>query len=93
MCPQDHLLKFKLSIKIGKKGDLSDFECGIVLGARFAGLSISETADTVIFTHNHDPKKTKYPVNGRTLLVPEVREEWPDWFELMSLQYTGLNLT
>ncbi len=39
---------------MGKKGDLSDFERGMVLGARRAGLSISETADsTGIFTHNH----------------------------------------
>ncbi len=30
---------------MGKKGDLSDFECGIYVGARRAGLSISETAD------------------------------------------------
>ena len=41
---QDNLLKFKPSIRMGKKGDLSDFECGVVVGARRAGLSISETA-------------------------------------------------
>lgn len=28
-----------------KKGDLSDFKCGIIVGARQAGLKISETAD------------------------------------------------
>ncbi len=27
---------------MGKKGDLSDFECGMVFGARWAGLSISK---------------------------------------------------
>ncbi len=27
-----------------KKGDLSDFVCGIIVGARQAGLKISETA-------------------------------------------------
>ncbi len=37
---------------MGKKGDLSDFECGMFVGARWAGLSISKTAD-LIFTHNH----------------------------------------
>ena len=26
------MLKFKVSIRIGKKGDLSDFECGMVVG-------------------------------------------------------------
>ncbi len=30
---------------MGKKGDLSDFERGMVVGARWAGLSISKTAD------------------------------------------------
>ncbi len=28
---------------MGKKGDLSDFECGMFVGARRAGLSISKT--------------------------------------------------
>ncbi len=30
---------------MGKKGDLSDFERGMVVGARRAGLSISKTAE------------------------------------------------
>ena len=47
---QDNLLKFKQSIRMGKKGDLSDFECGMVVGARWAGLSISETADLLGFS-------------------------------------------
>ncbi len=32
-----------------KKGDLSDFERGMVVGARRAGLSISKTADLLGF--------------------------------------------
>ncbi len=36
---------------MGKKGDLSDFECGMVVGARRAGLSISKTADLLEFSH------------------------------------------
>ncbi len=36
---------------MGKKGDLSDCECGMVVGARQAGLSISETADLLGFSH------------------------------------------
>ncbi len=34
-----------------KKGDLSDFERGMVVGARRAGLSISKTADLLRFLH------------------------------------------
>ena len=34
-----------------KKGDLSDFECGMAVGARQPGLSISETADLIGFSH------------------------------------------
>uniref|UniRef100_A0AAR2KZW8 Transposase IS30-like HTH domain-containing protein n=1 Tax=Pygocentrus nattereri TaxID=42514 RepID=A0AAR2KZW8_PYGNA len=35
---------------MGKKGDLSGFERGVVVGARRAGLSISETADLLGFS-------------------------------------------
>ncbi len=36
---------------MGKKGDLSDFERGMAVGARWAGLSISKTADLQGFSH------------------------------------------
>ncbi len=39
-CGEDDLLKFKQGIRMCKKGDLSDFERGMVVGARRAGLSI-----------------------------------------------------
>ncbi len=35
---------------MGKKADLSDFECGMVVGARRACLSISKTADLLVFS-------------------------------------------
>ncbi len=35
---------------MGKKGDLSDFECGMFVGARRAGLIISKTADLLGFS-------------------------------------------
>ncbi len=35
---------------MGKKGDLSDFERGMVVGGRRAGLSISKTADLLGFS-------------------------------------------
>ncbi len=36
---------------MGKKGDLSDFERGMVVGDRRAGLSISQTGDLLRFSH------------------------------------------
>jgi len=50
-CGKDDLLKFKPSIRMGKKGDLSDFEHGMVVDTRRAGLSISKTADLLGFSH------------------------------------------
>ena len=35
---------------MGKKCDLSDFDCGLIVGARQGGLSISETADLLGFS-------------------------------------------
>jgi len=35
---------------MGKKGDLSNFECGMVVGARRAGLSISQSAQLLGFS-------------------------------------------
>ncbi len=50
-CGEDDLLEFKPSIRTGKKGDLSDFERGMVVGVRRADLSISQTADLLGFSH------------------------------------------
>ncbi len=36
---------------MGKKGDLSDFERGMLVAARRVGLSISKTADLLGFSH------------------------------------------
>ncbi len=43
-------MKFKPSLRMGKKGDLSDFERGMAVGARRAGLSISKIADLLGFS-------------------------------------------
>jgi len=51
---------------MGKKGDLSDFDCGMVVGARPACLSISETADLLGFsctTISRVYRERKYPVS------------------------------
>ncbi len=82
---------------MGKKGDLSDFERGMVVGARQADLSISKTEDLLGYSHTilgfteNGPKKIKYPVSGscvdkNALLMSEVREEWADWLEMIERQ-------
>ena len=68
-----------------KKGDLRDFERGVVVGARRAGLSISETADLVGFSRTTISRvyrewfeKIQYSlsscsVGGKALLISEYR--------------------
>ncbi len=70
----------------------------MVVGARRAGLSISETADLLGFSRStisgfteNGPKKRKYPVSGscvdeNALLMSEVRGEWADWLEMIERQ-------
>lgn len=48
---QENQLKFKLSVTRGKKGGLSDFKGSVVAGDRQIGLSVSETADLLGFSH------------------------------------------
>ncbi len=95
-CGEDDLLKFKPSIRMGKKGDLSDFERGMVVGARQAGLSISKIADLLGFPRTNISrvyrkwcKKEKISSErqlcGRKCLV-DVRGEWADWLEMIEKQ-------
>ncbi len=50
---------------MGKKEDLSDFERGMVVGARRAGLSISKTADLLRFSCTTISRVYReYPVSG-----------------------------
>jgi len=73
---------------MGKKGDLSNFEHGVVVGARRVGLSISHLSISSAqlpflgFTKN-DVKREKHPVCGspvgeNALKLLEVRGEWAD---------------
>ncbi len=83
---------------MGKKGDLSYFERGMVVGVRRAGLSILKTADLLGFSSTtisrfteNGTKKRKYPVSGscvdeNALLISDVRGEWADWLEMIERQ-------
>ena len=52
---------------MGKKGDLSDFEPVLVVGARRAGLSISETADLLGFSHTTISRVTENGLKKRKI--------------------------
>ncbi len=84
---------------MGKKGDLSDFERGMVVGADglvwvFQKLLIYwdfHAQPSLGFTEN-DLKKRKYPVSvscvdENVLLMSEVRGEWADWLEMIERQH------
>lgn len=48
----DMVEKFKQSNRKRKKGEFSDFECGSPVGARQTGMSISQIANLLGFSHS-----------------------------------------
>ncbi len=83
---------------MGKKGYLSDFECGMVVGARRAGQSILKTADLLGFSltiisrvYREWSEKEKISsewqcVDGNAWLMSEVSGEWAGWLEMIETQ-------
>ncbi len=57
-----------LSIRMGKKGDLSNFERGMVVGARRTGLSISKTADLLGFSRTTISRSEKEKISNERQL-------------------------
>lgn len=91
---QDNLLKFKLSIRIGKKGHISSW---LLLSVCQTGLLIPETAAQLEFLHITKSfleiiqKKRRNPVSGsrmdkNTLFTREVGGEWTDWLRMIQRQ-------
>ncbi len=82
---------------MGKKGDLSDFERGMVVGADGWSEYFQNCWSAGIFTQpslgftENGPKNRKYPVSDscvdeNALLMSEVRGEWADWLEMIERQ-------
>lgn len=59
----------RLSIRMGKKGELRDFKSAMFVGASQIRLNILETADLLDFPHTttSGPKKRTFPVSRSTL--------------------------
>ena len=55
---QEVQLFFRPNVRMGKKYDLSNFDRGMIVGARQGGLSISENSENVLH------KFTKFAENG-----------------------------
>ncbi len=79
---------------MGKEGDLSEFESGMVFGARRAWSEYFKrdfhVQPSLGFTEM-GPEKRTYPVSGscvdeNALLMSEVRGELADWLEMIGRQ-------
>ncbi len=67
----------------------------MVVGARRAGLSISKTANLLVFSHTTISrvyrKWSKKEKMKNALLMSEVRGEWADWLEMIERQQNTIS--
>lgn len=81
----------EMSIWMGKKGDLSDFEHGMAVSARWAALSISEPG--ILQSYHLQDQKGENNWWAAVLLVkfrflmPEVKGEVSGCFKLIRMQH------
>lgn len=82
---------------MGKKGNVSDSECGAVVGVQEAGWIFPKTDDRLEFScmiisvRGPKEKKEKHAVSAgsldrNSLMTAEVKEEWVDSLELIERQ-------
>lgn len=74
----------KCSHQPSERGEC-DFYCGVIVGARRAGFSISTTADhlrvsctTVLRVYSEKTSLEQHLSGQKRLVVREINEEWPD---------------
>lgn len=73
---EDDLLKDQMSVRMVKEGDFGDFERGMNVGARWAdGLSISQSADPLGFSHTTTSRVYAESLDRNGLLMPRVKKE------------------
>lgn len=73
-------------MRMGRKGDLSNFERSLIVGARQTSLSISETADLISRVYRECCEKRKNIHERRRTCLVDVSGELADWFKMIERQ-------
>ena len=77
-CGQEVQLSFRPNVRMGKKGDLSDFDCGLIVDASQGGLSVSETAELLRDPERDNASFKPYPLDCEPRFpAPEVMRNVP----------------
>ena len=90
---QEVQLIFRPNVTMRKKCNLSDFDRGMVVGARQGGLSISETADLLEFSRKtvsrvcrewceKEKPSSEHQFEQKHLVNERGQRRWADWSKL-----------